>query len=112
MPAKAKSAASLRNVIRHVQGLVKFYIDNIVDTKIELTGDQSDVLLRDCLESLVGRGRAVPVAAKSALSVWADALWIDWPLTSKLACSSAVVGSNECPKQAQSTKLSALRAID
>ena len=44
----------------------------------------------------------VPATAKHALSVWADALGIDWPKTHALT-SAATVEHNEEAKQAPAT---------
>ena len=88
------------------------FLGNRDGTKVELTGDQSVVLLRDYLGSLAGRGRASPAAEKAALAFWADALGIDWRLTDYLVFSAVAIDSGESPKQAPRVKISTLRALD
>ena len=73
----AKADAPTRGVVRHFDGLVKFFLDIRDDTKVALAGEQPVVLLRDYIESLRERGRTVPAAAGRALSVRADAPSID-----------------------------------
>lgn len=110
---RAKSTSAMKTIVRFVAGLVKFYLEVRQETKVELTGPQSLVLLRDYLESLAERGRAVPAEeAKSAFSVWADALGIDWPLSNALITSAASVETNETPKQAPAMALSTVRALE
>ena len=109
---REKSAAAMRGIPKHVSCLVRFYLDIRDDTKAELTGEQSVALLRDYLESLDERGRTAPSSAKHALSVWADALGIYWPLSRALVCSDAIVESDENSKKAPEMSLSTLRAIE
>ena len=91
---RAKSTSTLKGIIKHVSGLLKHYIEVREETKVELTGDQSVVLIHDYLESLDERGRTVPASAKHALTVWAEALGIDWPMTNPLVCSAAAIETN------------------
>ena len=108
---RAKSAAAMRGIAKHVSGMVRFYLDARDESKVELTGDESVVLLRDYLESMGGRGRTAPATAKHALTVWAEALGIDWPLSHALVCSAAIVESDETPKKAPSMRLTTIRAL-
>ena len=109
---RAKSSATLKSVAKHVSGLVRFYLETRDESKFQLTGDDSLILLHDYLESLAERGRTAPATAKHALSVWAEALGIEWPLTHNLVCSAAIVESNESPNQAPAMSLKTLRAIE
>ena len=112
---RAKSTSAMRGIANRVTGVVRFYVEMRAcepESKVDLTGEQAVVLIRDYLESLAERGRTVPATAKHALSVWAEALGIDWPLTHALVCSAAIVESNETPKQAPAMELSTLRAIE
>ena len=109
---RAKSTAAMKAIINHVYVIIRFYLDVRQETKVELTGDQSAVLLRDYLEPLAERVRTVPSAAKHALTVWAEALGIDWPLTNPLVCSAAVVETNESPKQAPPMSLETVRDFE
>ena len=59
---RLKSTASMKGIIKHVSGLIKFYIERKSEAKFQLTGEDSVVLLRDYLESLAERCRAVPAA--------------------------------------------------
>ena len=102
----------MRGVIKHVGGLVRFFIDVSADSGVELTGEKSIVLLHDYIESLTHRGRTVPAAAKEALLLRADALGIEWPLTHPLVLSVATVESNECPRQAPPMKLDTARQLE
>ena len=108
---RAKSTATMEGIVKHVSGLVLFYLDTREESKVQLAGGDSLVLIHDYLESLAERGRTVHAAAKHALTVWAEALGIDWPLTHTLVCSSAAVESNESPKQAPAMSLSTLRSM-
>ena len=109
---RAKSSATLKSVAKHVSGLVRFYLETRDESMSQRTGDDSLILLHDYLDSLAERGRTVPATAKHALSVWAEALGIDWPLTHNLVCSAAIVESNETPNQAPAMSLKTLRAIE
>ena len=109
---RAKSAATMKSVAKHVSALVRFYLGTREETKFQLTGDDSIILLHDYLESLAERGRTVPATAKHALSFWAEALGIDWPLTHNLVCSAAIVAPNESSKKAPAMSLKTLRAIE
>ena len=108
---RAKSTATMEGIVKHVSGLVLFYLDTREESKVQLAGGDSLVLIHDYLESLAERGRTVHAAAKHALTVWAEALGIDWPLTHALVCSAATVESNDSPKQAPPMSLSTLRAL-
>ena len=110
--SRAKSTAKMKGVVNHVSGLVTFYLDTREVSKFQFTGEESVVLLHDYLESLAERGRTVPATANHALTVWAEALGIDWPITHTLVCSAAVVESTETPKQAPSMSMETLRAFE
>ena len=86
--------------MRHVNGLLQFYLDTRNETSVTLTGETSLVLPHDYLESLTERGRAAPSAGKHAIDARPEALGIDWPLTNPLVLSAAIVESNEEPKHA------------
>ena len=109
---RAKSTAEMKAIIKHVSCLMRFYLEVRGGTNVELTGGQSAALLRDYLESLAERGRTAPAAAKHALTVRAEALGIDSPLTNPLVCSEALVETTETPKQAPSMSLSTVRAFE
>ena len=109
---RAKSTAAMKGVINRVSGLVSFYLETREESKFQLTGEDSVVILRDYLESLAERGRTVLATAKHSLTVWAEALGIDWPLANTLVCSAAVVESTETPKQAPSMSVKTLRAFE
>ena len=109
---RAKSLASAKNVLRRVNGLIQFYLDARNESSVTHTGESSLVLIRDYIESLSERGRTAPAAGKHALTVWADAIGIDWPLTNPLVLSASVVETSEEPKQAPAMELSTVKAID
>ena len=109
--ARAKSTSTMKGIAKHVSGLAQYFMDTREESKVELTGNDSLILIHDYLESLAERGRTVPATAKRALAVWAEALGIDWPLTHSLVCSAATADSNESPKQAPSMSLSTVRPI-
>ena len=111
LSVRGKSAETMKGIANHASGLVQYYMDTREESKVQLTGRDSVVLIRDFLESLAERGRTVPASDKHALTVWAEALSIDWPLTHTLVCSAAAVDSNGAPKQATSMSLSTLRAL-
>ena len=85
--SKSKSIATTKAIAKHVRGLVNFYIELRVETNVALTGEHSVILLRDYLESLVGRGRSVPSTPRRALTARSDALGIEWPLNNALVTS-------------------------
>ena len=109
---RSKSLRSTRSVLEHVRGIIRFYLDTRDETAVTLTGETSLALLRDFLESLADRCRTAPGAARQALTVWAEALGIDWPLTNPLVISAATVTSNDAPKQAPSIPLSTVKLIE
>ena len=104
--ARAKSTSTMKGIAKHVSGLAQYFMDTREESKVELTGKDSLIPIRDYLESLAERGRTVPATAKHALAVWAEALGIDWPLAHSLVGSAATVDSNESPKQAPAMSLS------
>ena len=111
---RCKSPASNRGVIKNVSGLVKFLLDTRGGLKpgIALTGDTSVVLLRDYLQSVAERGRAVPGAVKTSLSTWSETLGVPWPLDNPLVCAAAQVESNEAPKHAPPVKLDTVKKLE
>ena len=97
--SRARSANSAKKSIKHVKNLIHFYLDTSNKSAATLNGEGAVALLRDFLESLKGRGRTAPSDAKHPLTVLADALGIDWPLTNPLVLSAATVEINEGPRQ-------------
>ena len=94
---------------------MKFFLYNrIIDPecKLEVTEEQSVVLIRDYLESLADSGRTAPESAKRALGVRAGALGVDWPLNHTLVTSAALIDPNEDPKQSPAMNSPALRKIE
>ena len=77
LSVRAKSTSTMKGVVKHVAGLVQYYLDTREESKEQLTGDDSLILIHDYLESLTERGRTVPASAKHALTVWAGALGVD-----------------------------------
>ena len=110
--ARAKSVASTKNVVRHVITLLKYYLELLDDTTATLAGESSVVLIHGYLEELAERGRTVPASAKHALTVWAEAIGIEWPLANPLVISASVVETNETPKQAPAMEPDTLRKIE
>ena len=109
---QAKSAAAMRGIATHVSGMVRFYVGIRDESKVELAGDHSVFLIRDYDESIAERRRTAPATAEHALSVWSEALGIDWPISHALVCDAAIVESGETPKQAPSMSLTTLRALE
>ena len=70
------------------------------------------MLIRDFPESLQERGRTAQASAKHALTVWADALGLDWPITNPLVLSEATVGSNKGRRQAAEKDLETVRKLE
>ena len=98
--SRAKSAKSAETITKHVTGRIHFYLDTRNASAVALTWEGSLFLVRDFLESLKERGRTAPSYAKHALTVWPDALGIDWPLTNPLVLSAATVEFDEGPRHA------------
>ena len=98
-------------VVRHVDGLIDFYLDTMGESPVGITGELSLVLLLGCLESLAELGRTVPEASKSALSGWVEALKLDCPLNNPLVGPDASVESNEATKHAHLMTIETLRKI-
>ena len=69
LSVRARTHTALKSIIKHVSGVVSFYLETRKETKCELTGEHSVVLLHDYPESLADRGRTVPASAKHALTV-------------------------------------------
>ena len=109
---RPKSLASTKSILRHVSGLIQYYLDAWSETSVTLTGESPLVLVHDYLESVAERGRTAPSAGKHALAVWPEALGICRPLTNPLVLSAAIVDSNEEPKQAPSIELDTAKAIE
>ena len=49
---RSKSLASTKSILRHVNGLLQFYLDTRSEMSVTLTGESSLVLIHDYLESL------------------------------------------------------------
>ena len=47
-----KSTATMKGIARHASGLVQYYLDTREETKVQLTGSDSLVLIHDYPESL------------------------------------------------------------
>ena len=109
---RAKSLATIRGVVKHASAIVRFYIEVSADDGVELTGGKSIVLIRDYLESLAERGRTVPGAAKDAISLFADAIGIEWPLTHPLVLAAETVEANDFTRQAPPTKLDTIKQVE
>ena len=77
LSVRAKSTSTMKGVFKHVAGLAQYYLDTREDSKAQLTGGDSLILIHDYLESLTERGRTVPSSAKHTLTVWAEALGVD-----------------------------------
>lgn len=69
-------------------------------------------LILDFLDPIAERRRTVPSPARRALSVWGDALDIDFPLTDLMAISAATAESNDLPKQAPPVGLGAIKKLE
>ena len=61
--------APTKAILRHVDGLIQYYLDTRNETTITLTGESPMALMRDYIESLAERGRTAPAAGKQALSL-------------------------------------------
>ena len=107
----SKSLAMTKSIVKHVNGIVRFYLDPRSESAAALNGDGSLAPLRDYLESLSEPGRTTPAPGRHALSVWADALGIDWPANNPLVIPAAHDESTEGPKQAQAMDMGAVRRI-
>ena len=105
LSVRERTPTTLKSIIKHVSGLVSFYLETRKEAKCELTGEHSVALPRDYLESLAERGRTSPASAKHALTVWPDALNIDWPPSHAIVTSAASAESNEPAKQAPAMSL-------
>lgn len=79
--------------------------------KVALTGAHSVIFLRDYLESICVRGRTAPGAARHALTVWSEALGIEWPMNNTLAISATNVEHIEEPKQAPPMDLATVKRL-
>ena len=110
--SRPKSIASTKSLVRHVSGVSQFYLGARGECAITLTGDSPLVDIREFAESPGGRGRTVPTPARRALTVWSDALGIDWPIASLLVISAAAIETNEEPKQAPEMDSSTVRQIE
>ena len=83
---RSKSLAPTKSILRHVNGMLQFYLDTRNETSVALTGESSLVLIRDYLESLSERGRTVPAAGRHALTVWPETLGSIGPSTIHSYC--------------------------
>lgn len=77
---RAITQAAAKEIVIRVSGIVSFYLRIRGAVKVDLTGEQSVLVLRGYSESLAERGRTAPSAANRAFSVWVESLGIDWPL--------------------------------
>ena len=112
---RCKSPAPTRGVIKNVSGLIQYFLDTRGEPNpsgYTLTGEASAALLRDYLESVAERGRAVPGAVKTPLSTWSEALGAPWPLGNPLVFSAAHVGSSEIHKHDPPTKLDTIKKLE
>ena len=89
-----------------------FFSDSELSDTSDLAGHDSVMALRDFFESLHVRGQTVPRTARSALSVFKDALGVRWPLEHPLIASAVDVDDPTPPKQAPSFPLELVLAFD
>ena len=108
------SPASTSGVIRNLSGVIRFLLETRDGSKpgITLAGDTSVVLLRDYLQSVEERARAVPGAVKTSLNTRSEALGVPWPLDNPLVCAAAQVESSEIPKHAPQMKPGTVKKIE
>ena len=112
LKGRLKTISSIKSALNHVSGFVSFLWDNSMGDTATLTGEGSVLALRDYFESLHVRGQSAPRTARSALSVFKDALGTNWPLDHPLVASVIVVGGPNPPKQAPPFTLDLLRRFD
>ena len=104
--ARLKREKSIFSSIKSVCGFLDF-LDMWVRKNpcVSKTGKESALPLAKYLDSVKARGRSVPATVRSALSVWAGALSIDWPVG-----DYAVLAA--CPKSAMIPKMAPMMPVD
>ena len=110
--SRSKSIATTKAIVKHIRGLLGYFFELKMESEVALAGEHSIILLHDYLESLADRGRTVPADGKHALTVWADAMGIDWPLNHVLIASAVTCESNEDVKQAPAMSLATIRKLE
>ena len=97
---RLRSSASIRSATGHLRSYVDFSnMDGLSDTA-KICGPSSLMALRDFFEPLHSRGVTVPRTARSALSVFKDAVGFDWPLEHPLLSSVITCDDDPAPKHA------------
>ena len=92
--------------------LLGFFPDSELSDTAETAGQDSVLALHDFFESLHVRGQTVPRTARSALSVFKDALGAPWLLDHPLIASAVAVDDPTPPKQAPSRPLALVIKFD
>ena len=108
---RSKSTDAPKSIVKFARWLVEFFLENRAETELTLTGEAPLVLLRDYPESLAERGRTAPNAAKHALTVCAEAIGIDWPLSNGWIAAAATADSNDAPEKAPEMSIETVRAL-
>ena len=109
---RLKTIASMKSVLCHFDGFFNFFWGDLMGGAASLPGEGSVFAMRDYFESLHARGRTAPRTSRSALSMFRDALGINWPLDHPLVASVVVVDGPEPTKQAPSFPLELLQRFD
>ena len=89
---------SIRRQMKHISDLIKFTVTHFGDIE-KLQGQLSAVIIRDFLIQIKVRGHTVPLAARSAITTWADTLQLDWRSNDNLVKSA--IGDSVGRKVAQ-----------
>ena len=109
---RLRSASSIKSALGHVASFLDFFSDSELSDTAEIAGNDSVLALHDFFESLHVRGQTVPRTARSALSVFNDALGAPWPLEHPLIVSAVAVDDPTPPKQAPSFPLALVIEFD
>ena len=87
--SRLTSIASIRRQMKHISDLIKYTVIHFGSVK-KLQGQISAVIIRDFLIHIKTRGHTVPLAARAAISTWAETLQIDWKFNDNLVKSAMI----------------------
>ena len=97
--------------MKHISDLIGFTISHFGGVD-KLQGQISAVIIRDFLIHIKARGHTVPLAARAAISTWAETLQMDWRYSDNLVKSAMTDQEGRKVAQAPPFKLKFLLLLE
>ena len=102
---------TIRRQMKHISDLIGYTISHFGGVA-KLQGQISAVIIRDFLIHIRARGHTVPLAARAAISTWAETLQMDWRYSDNLVRSAMIDREGRKVAQAPPFKLKFLLLLE